>query len=414
MLLTKRLDIRINNTAVSYYKKLGYNCKIGDIINIPIKDLTKGSSYIVEVKCDKCECINQLDYGVYYIDTKGLSQEYYCKKCSNIRRKETCLKKFGVDNIAKLNRKRKIRKSYEYIQEKIFEKYKGNIVMLTEKLDYLGSHYKSKFKCNICLNTWEDTFNSVISNKNGCPQCYNKKKKPEKLENIQREIRDKFDIQILTNDENLIKSYKYNFLCNKCGFTWKSNLGNILNQKNACIKCSKGHYRYNLTEIKNMLLKNHHNKIEICDESYISISKPSKFKCLICDFEWSVMTRNVAYGFNGCPSCKRSQGERFVKTFLIENKINYVEQFTFDDCRNKRKLPFDFYIKDDICIEFDGYQHFFPWKDNPKYLNDFKQTQMNDKLKDDYCYNNHIKLIRIPYTEIKNINVILKKELNLQ
>lgn len=52
------------------------------------------------------------------------------------------------------------------------------------------------------------------------------------------------------------------------------------------------------------------------------------------------------------------------------------------------------------------------WKDNPKYLNGFKEIQINDKIKNEYCRNNNIKLIRIPYTEIRNINNILKKELN--
>ena len=249
--------------------------------------------------------------------------------------------------------KRKIRISYKSVQEKIYEKYNGNIIMLTNEKEYKGTHYKSKFKCLKCENEWEITINKILckSYKDGCLICCNKRKKPQKLENIKKEIKDRFNIQILTNDEILIKSYKYNFLCNKCGFIWESELGNILNQKNACIKCSKGHYHYNLTEVKEMLLKNHHNKIEICDESYISISKPSKFKCNICDYEWSVKTQNVVNGFNGCPSCKRSQGERFIKTFLNENKIDYKEQFTFDQ------------------------------------------------------------LIRIPYTEIKNINTILKKEL---
>ena len=288
--------------------------------------------------------------------------------------------------------------------------------MLTDKKNYMGTHHNSEFKCNKCENTWKVSVFKILSDsyKNGCSFCLNKRRKPQKLENIQKEIKNRFDIQILTNDENLIESHKYNFLCNKCGFIWNADLKNILNQKNACTKCSKGHYHYNLTEIKEMLLKNHHNKIEIYDDSYISISKPSKFKCNICDYEWSVKTQNVVNGFNGCPSCKRSQGERFIKTFLNENKIDHTEQFTFNNCRNKRKLPFDFYVKDNICIEFDGSQHFYPFDDSEYYKNEFVKLQLNDKIKNEYCLNNNIKLIRIPYTEIKNINVILKKELNLQ
>jgi hypothetical protein len=311
--------------------------------------------------------------------------------------------------------KRKIRVSYETIIDKLNSKFNGNIVMLTNEENYKGTHYDSEFECKKCKNIWKTSINKILTNsyKSGCLICRLKTQiQPQKLKEIQKEIQQKFNIQILTNDNFLLKTHKYNFLCNKCNFIWKSNLGNILNQKGACTKCNKGHYHYNIDEIKTLLYKNHQNKIIIFEESYISISKPSKFKCNVCNYEWCVKTRNVVNGFNGCPSCKGSQGERFIKSFLTENKIEHFEQFTFDNCKNKRKLPFDFYIKDNICIEFDGRQHFSPWKDDPKYINDFKQIQINDKLKDEYCYNNQIKLIRIPYIKIKEIDNILKKELN--
>lgn len=41
----------------------------------------------------------------------------------------------------------------------------------------------------------------------------------------------------------------------------------------------------------------------------------------------------------------------------------------------------------------------------------FIKLQYNDKLKNEYCSSNRIKLIRIPYTSIKDINLILDKEI---
>jgi hypothetical protein len=37
----------------------------------------------------------------------------------------------------------------------------------------------------------------------------------------------------------------------------------------------------------------------------------------------------------------------------------------------------------------------------------FKLTQKNDSTKEDYCSSNNIALIRIPYTEINNIEKVL-------
>lgn len=309
--------------------------------------------------------------------------------------------------------KRSIRLPYSEVQRKLYEKYNGNIIMITDEKNYLGSHYNSEFKCMICNNTWKIPYNSIISNKYGCPSCYGRiKKKPLKIENVKKELFEKFNIKILSDENFLLKSRKYNFICNKCNFTWEANLANILNGKKCCLKCS-GHYHYDLEEIKDILNKNNEN-IVIIDNSYISISKSSKFKCKKCNHEWSIKTHNVITGFTGCPNCKKSKGERIIKNFLRDKNINHIEQYTFDHCKNKRKLPFDFYLPEhNTCIEFDGYQHFSPWKDNPKYLNEFFKIKINDNIKNNYCLTNNIKLIRIPYTEINNIDVVLKKELNL-
>ena len=43
----------------------------------------------------------------------------------------------------------------------------------------------------------------------------------------------------------------------------------------------------------------------------------------------------------------------------------------------------------------------------------FIQRKINDGLKNEYCLDNGIKLIRIPYWETQNIEKILIKELNL-
>ena len=76
-------------------------------------------------------------------------------------------------------------------------------------------------------------------------------------------------------------------------------------------------------------------------------------------------------------------------------------------------LPFDFYLfKYNILIEYQGEQHYKPRK---KFGGEegFKNTVIRDNIKKQYCKNNNIKLIEIPYTEIKSIGDILKKELKL-
>jgi very-short-patch-repair endonuclease len=110
----------------------------------------------------------------------------------------------------------------------------------------------------------------------------------------------------------------------------------------------------------------------------------------------------------GCPNCVESRGEKIIDKILKKFKINFDRQKKFPDCKNIRELPFDFYIPSmRLCIEFDGIQHhkplpFFGGQEA------FERLKINDKIKNDYCEDNYINLIRIRYDEVENIEKILK------
>lgn len=114
----------------------------------------------------------------------------------------------------------------------------------------------------------------------------------------------------------------------------------------------------------------------------------------------------------GCPICKFSKGELEILNWLTFNNISYIHQYKFTDCKNKRPLPFDFYLPEhNTCIEFDGKQHFkIPERSKDKLKNEeeFVNIKLRDKIKDEYCNDNNIHLLRIPYNEISNISYILK------
>jgi len=109
---------------------------------------------------------------------------------------------------------------------------------------------------------------------------------------------------------------------------------------------------------------------------------------------------------NGCPKCKESKGERKIREYLEKNNIEYIQEYILFD-----QFRFDFYLKDiNTVIEYDGKQHFesiefFGGEDA------LIKTQERDKIKNDYCIKNNIPIIRIPYTEFKNINIILKEKI---
>ena len=111
---------------------------------------------------------------------------------------------------------------------------------------------------------------------------------------------------------------------------------------------------------------------------------------------------------SGCPKCKLSKGEKLISKILNDNNIEYMNQYTFDDCRNINVLLFDFYLPEyNTCIEFDGRQHFevveaFGGEDA------LIKVKINDDIKTQYCLNNFIKLIRVKYNDVDSgINEII-------
>ena len=119
---------------------------------------------------------------------------------------------------------------------------------------------------------------------------------------------------------------------------------------------------------------------------------------------------NILKKNHNCPICSESKGEKIIRLYLENNNIKFIQEHRFKDCKHKNLLRFDFYIPNyNLCIEYDGEQHY-------KAFNHFggeerlKDTENKDKIKNNYCEDNGINLLRIPYYEIENAEKILDRE----
>lgn len=154
------------------------------------------------------------------------------------------------------------------------------------------------------------------------------------------------------------------------------------------IKARKIHgekYDYSLIEYKNVTEK---MKI-ICKKHGIFMQSPSYH------------LRGI-----GCPICQESKGEKIISNFLKNKNIKFKREKRFDDCRNILPLPFDFFLLNhNICIEFDGKQHFI----QHKIWSNLEEIQKRDEIKNIYCKENNIILYRFNYKEIDIIEEKLNK-----
>jgi hypothetical protein len=93
-----------------------------------------------------------------------------------------------------------------------------------------------------------------------------------------------------------------------------------------------------------------------------------------------------------------SRGNVKISKLLDEYDIPYELEKKFSTCIDQRYLPFDFYVSNKYLIEFDGEQHH---NQNSKF--DYEYTHKHDLIKSQWCKDNNIPLIRIPYTHYDNL-----------
>lgn len=148
----------------------------------------------------------------------------------------------------------------------------------------------------------------------------------------------------------------------------------------------------------------HGDQFDYSNVNYISCYDKVSVVCNKCLTVFDITPKDHLTSRNGCPVCCESKGERELRRWLNHFKINFISQYRFPDCKFKRPLPFDFYLPDQKkCIEFDGGQHFAPVKFFGGKVA-FNLQQRKDSIKEYYCNENNIQLIRISdITKIKEV-----------
>lgn len=116
---------------------------------------------------------------------------------------------------------------------------------------------------------------------------------------------------------------------------------------------------------------------------------------------------------NASQSCgcyiRKSKGEEKIEKILKENHISFKREYSFPDLKDKCLLRYDFalFLNDFLIrlIEFDGEQHFVKKNNLWDKEDQFEIRQQHDQIKNEYALSHNIPLVRIPYTELKNINL---------
>jgi len=235
----------------------------------------------------------------------------------------------------------------------------------------------------------------------GCPKCIGKSLSDDELLKKMNMIHNnKYDYSLVlfTGMLNKVK-----IICTEHGI-FEQILSNHINLKQGCIKCANV-YLSNKEEFIIKSINKHGNLYNYDNVIYKGAKKNVDILCKKHGLFSQSPTKHLSG--NGCPTCKLSKGEHSIMIYLDSNKIDYISQYRIKGFN----LIFDFYLPDyNLCIEYDGLQHFKP----VNYfggIDAFNLQIKNDSLKNKYCLENQIKLLRIKYTDFSNIELILNENL---
>ena len=274
---------------------------------------------------------------------------------------------------------------------------KANIVH-NNKYDYSLVDYKNnKTKIKIICpehGIFEQTPNNHL-NGTSCYKCINIVKTTEKfIQKAKLKHGNKYDYSLV----NYVNSQtKVEIICLEHGIFEQipnSHLDGI-----GCPTCG-GTKKLTTKEFIQKAKLKHDNKYDYSLVDYINSQTKVEIICL--EHGSFKQTPNSHLNGVGCPICKSSKGEQQIINYLKKNNIKYIKEYKFNNCRNMRPLPFDFYLPGkNILIEYDGIQHFKPFTFFGG-INGLNYRIHNDNIKTEYCKNYNIKLIRIKYNDVVN------------
>lgn len=282
--------------------------------------------------------------------------------------------------------------------------------------EYRSAHEKIEVRHNICGRVYKIDPHSFIKGVccNACVSAKEGARRKTSDEQFRSEMYEKFG-----DEYTFLESYKglfTNIACihNLCGFVWSVRPANI-RQGSGCPKCGRRSAREKQSlgdaEFTQRVIDTFGDEY-VFIEAYKNMNTKIMCTHTKCNRSFAVAPKEFLAKRSGCPSCAMYRGEAEIARVLNELKIHALTQVRFANLKHKGLLKFDFYLPDyDVCIEYDGAFHYTPiWSSTEA---EFKEAKARDKLKDKYCAENGIELIRIPYWDFDNIREIITGELGL-
>ena len=289
----------------------------------------------------------------------------------------------------------------------------GRLVVLEMLKKNSRTYCKCQCDCGNIKEIRADAISSGITRSCGCLQ---RERTKEQAENLVGQSFGLWTVLERRSKPDTTKNTGAYWLCRcQCGkekIVWGKSLKDGTSQSCGCRLNSKPKYD---------LVGKQFGKLKVLE--YIKKpNQPPYWKCQCeCGNITYASTSSLKSGHKMSCGCLISKGEYKIECLLQEHDIKYKKQYIFNDLQSVcgKALRFDFAILNNdnsikCLIEYQGNQHFYS-DDKQQWAGwntkeHLEKTQENDKIKEEYCQKNNLKLIKISYINFNNINWSFLKE----
>lgn len=291
----------------------------------------------------------------------------------------------------------------EEFKSQILSKFGGHVEI--EDSSYNGMRGYIIARCNIHnIDISKKMASQLLNARYPCPDCYKQVKLNKHIVKFNNSIQEyypnaRFKPEIITQFKQSIEIW-----CNKHGWN-KTDTEAVSFQRYGCRKCARkkvGKSRIGEQRVSyETFVRKVHDlfgkelTVVTTKQNFINQQHVVEVTCSNPEHKNYQKTGTQILNSSGCKYCRSSRGELLVAKTLEKIGLKYETEKRFQNCVDKKPLPFDFWLPDYAAlIEFQGRQHFEAWKlsGGEKGLEKLKRR---DQIKADWAKENKIPLLLI-------------------
>ncbi|WP_418642447.1 DUF723 domain-containing protein [Vibrio chaetopteri] len=194
------------------------------------------------------------------------------------------------------------------------------------QMEFVNKHTNINIICKKHEQPFEQTPETHLKSRNGCPLCVSGTKE----EFVEDAIAIHGELYDYSQFVYVNKSTQGIIICSEHG-PFRLNSTEHVVQKLGCTECLIDKQRLSIEEIEKRVIEANGNIFDLSKFKYKNISKPSTVICIAHKCEFEEKPSNLFNGVNSCPVCKGEELAREKAEFIAEANVVHDNKYDYSE-----------------------------------------------------------------------------------